>query len=207
MENGPFEDVFPTEEGDFPLPCAFTGVSFPEILRVSAFETCPAAPPWDPNLFWSLKIGSLDDVNVECLISWGCLEHIFRPFVMHILLGFFLKREHVKERIWIPNPHRWKRWTFWLQGKDQDVGNDHKIYTFSTSRFLLLPTGKLVVLILGRSQNFLPRAQKPFMSQTITSCHWQTPAPDDRCYFTILLMEEILHQLILGESPIFHRVS
>ena len=26
MENGPFEDAFPIEHGDFPLPCSFTGV-------------------------------------------------------------------------------------------------------------------------------------------------------------------------------------
>ena len=62
-------------------------------------------------------------MNVECLISWGCLEHIFSVCHAYSFRLLFLKGACQRKNL---NPHCWKRWTFWLQGKDQDVGNDHK---------------------------------------------------------------------------------
>ena len=42
MENGPFEDVFPIENGDFPLLCYFTGAYLDFLVKM--VEKCSEIP-------------------------------------------------------------------------------------------------------------------------------------------------------------------
>jgi len=37
MENPPFEDVFPIQNGDFPLLCLFTGGYFGDLFQLFCF--------------------------------------------------------------------------------------------------------------------------------------------------------------------------
>ena len=64
MENPPFEDVFPIENGDFPLLCLFTGGYRIQSLKVK-------------HKFFELKNGGLEDDSQEEKSFFGYLPKKF----------------------------------------------------------------------------------------------------------------------------------
>ena len=55
MEHPPFEDVFPIQDGDFPLLCLFTGGYLYPLVNLSLLKQCFFGKWWDLDMLLPCK--------------------------------------------------------------------------------------------------------------------------------------------------------